>query len=87
MFTDTKESGFEALIVRWLVEQNGYEQGTNDDYNREDAIEETRLFRFWQDTQSEELEKWGTLQRDIKKRQFLDREQGELAKPGVIDVL
>ena len=32
-FTNTKESGLENLIVRWLVEHNGYEQGTNDDYN------------------------------------------------------
>ena len=34
-FTNTKESGLEALIVKWLVEQNGYEQGTNADYDRE----------------------------------------------------
>ena len=27
-FTNTKESGLEALIVKWMVEQNGYEQGT-----------------------------------------------------------
>ena len=24
MFTNTKESGLESLIVKWLVEQNGY---------------------------------------------------------------
>ncbi|MDY4681557.1 MAG: hypothetical protein SPC23_05910 [Lachnospiraceae bacterium] len=28
-FTDKTEKGFETLIVNWLVEQNGYEQGTN----------------------------------------------------------
>ena len=33
-FTSTKENGLEALIVRLLVEQNGYEQGTNADYNQ-----------------------------------------------------
>ena len=26
-FTNTKESGLESLIVKWLVEQNGYEAG------------------------------------------------------------
>ena len=26
-FTNTREEGLEALIVKWLVEQNGYEQG------------------------------------------------------------
>ena len=37
VFTNTKESGLEALIVKWLVEQNGYEEGTNADYNKEYA--------------------------------------------------
>lgn len=27
MFTNTRESGLEALIVKYLVEQNGYEEG------------------------------------------------------------
>ena len=45
-FTNTREEGLEALIVKWLVEQNGYEQGTNDDYSKEYALDETRLFRF-----------------------------------------
>ena len=86
-FTNTKESGLENLIVRWLVEHNGYEQGTNDDYNREYAVDETRLFRFLQDTQPEALEKLGVFKSDIKKKQFLNRLQGELAKRGIIDVL
>ena len=41
-FTNTKERGLEDLIVKWLVKENGYEQGSNDDYNREFAIDETR---------------------------------------------
>ena len=86
-FTNTKESGLENLIVRWLVEHNGYEQGINDDYNREYAVDETRLFRFLQDTQPEALEKLGVFKSDIKKKQFLNRLQGELAKRGIIDVL
>lgn len=45
-FTNTREEGLESLIVKWLVEQNGYEQGTNDDYSKEYALDETRLFRF-----------------------------------------
>ncbi len=49
-FTNTKESGLEALIVKWLVEQNGYEEGNNTDYHKEYAIDETRLFRFLQNT-------------------------------------
>jgi type I restriction enzyme R subunit len=86
-FTNTKESGLEALIVKWLIEQNGYEQGSNTDYNREYAIDETRLFRFLQDTQPDAFEKLGVLKSDIKRTQFLNRLQGELAKRGIIDVL
>lgn len=86
-FTNTKESGLEALIVKWMVEQNGYEQGTNVDYNREYAVDETRLFRFLQDTQPDALEKLGVFKSALKKKQFLNRLQGEIAKRGIIDVL
>lgn len=86
-FTNTRENGLEVLIVKWLAEKNGYEQGTNADYNRDYAIDETRLFRFLQDTQSDALEKLGVFKNDMKKKQFLNRLQGEIAKRGIIDVL
>ena len=86
-FTNTKESGLEALIVKWLVKHNGYEEGTNADYNKEYAIDETRLFRFLQDTQPTQIEKLGVLHSAQKKRQFLNRLQSELVKRGIIDVL
>ena len=86
-FTNTKENGLEALIVKWLVEHNGYEEGKNADYNKEYAIDETRLFRFLQDTQPDQMDKLGVFKSDQKKRQFLNRLQGELAKRGIIDVL
>lgn len=86
-FSNTKENGLESLIVQWLVEHNGYEQGTNADYNRDYAIDETRLFRFLQDTQPDALDKLGVFKADIKKKQFLNRLQGEIAKRGIIDVL
>lgn len=86
-FTNTKESGLESLIVKWLVDQNDYEQGTNADYNRDYAVDETRLFRFLQDTQPDSLAKLGVFKSEMKKRQFLNRLQGEIAKRGIIDVL
>lgn len=86
-FTNTKENGLESLIVKWLVDHNKYEQGTNEDYNRDYAIDETRLFRFLQDTQPDAVEKLGIFKTDIKKQQFLNRLQGEIAKRGIIDVL
>ena len=86
-FTNTIDNGLEALIVKWLVEQNGYEQGTNSDYNKEYAIDETRLLRFLQNTQPDQMDKLGVFKSEQKKRQFLNRLQGELAKRGIIDVL
>ena len=86
-FTDTRESGFETLIVKWLVEHNGYEEGNNADYNKDYAIDETRLFRFLNDSQYDQMEKLGVFHSDQKKRQFLNRLQGEIAKRGIIDVL
>ena len=87
VFTNTKENGFETLIVKWLVEHNGYEEGSNADYNKEYAIDETRLLRFLQDTQPSEMDKLGVFKTEQKKRQFLNRLQGEIAKHGIVDVL
>lgn len=86
-FTDKTEKGFETIIVNWLVEQNGYEQGTNDDYNKEYAVDETRLFRFLNDTQPMEMAKLGVNNSDQKKRQFLNRLSREITGRGIIDVL
>lgn len=86
-FTDTKESGLETLIVKWIVEHNGYEEGSNADYNKEYAVDEMRLFRFLKESQPNEMNKLGVFVNEQKKRNFLNRLQGELAKRGVIDVL
>lgn len=87
LVTNTKENGLETLIVKWLIEHNGYEEGKNTDYSKEFAIDETRLFRFLQDTQPSQMNKLGVFKSEQKKRQFLNRLQGELAKRGIIDVL
>lgn len=86
-FTNTKENGLETLIVNGLTQENGYEEGSNADYNKEYAVDETRLFRFLQETQPEEMEKLGVFASETKKRQFLNRLSSEISKRGIIDVL
>lgn len=86
-FTNTKENGLETLIVDWLVQHNGYEQGTNADYNQEFALDEVRLFRFLSTTQPAEMEKLGVNKSEQKKRQFLTRLSHEISRRGIIDVL
>lgn len=87
MISNTREQGLETLIVNWLAEHNGFEQGTNKDYNREYAIDETRLLRFLETTQPKQVEQLGIHQNDLKRTQFLNRLSGEIEKRGVIDVL
>ena len=86
MPSNVREEGFETLIVKHLIEVNGYEEGKNDDYNRNYAVDEIRLFRFLTATQPEKLEKLG-LENEANKIKFLNRLQGEIAKNGVIDIL
>lgn len=86
-FTDTTERGLEDIIVDWLKNHNGYEQGTNDDYNKEYAFDETRLFNFLNATQSVAMERLGVNKSEQKKRQFLNRLSSEISKRGIIDVL
>ncbi|HNW50489.1 MAG TPA: type I restriction endonuclease [Prolixibacteraceae bacterium] len=87
MTTNTKENGFETLIVDYLVTQNNYEQGTNTDYNKDYAIDETRLFRFLQDTQSDKIEALHILDSDLQKGKFLSKLKQELGNSGIVDVL
>ncbi len=87
MPTNTKEIGLEKLIVDYLVNSSVYEKGQNSDYNKEYAIDETRLFRFLQETQPKKLEMLGVFSNDLNKTKFLNRLQGEITKNGIIDVL
>ena len=59
-FTNTSEAGLESLIVKWLVEQNHYEQGKSTDFDKSYALEPSRLLRFLKDTQPDAVEKLRT---------------------------
>lgn len=87
MFTNTSESGLESLIVRWLVEHNGYEQGHSHDYNVEYAVDTVRLFRFLKDTQPDAVKKLQLETSPQKTAQFLARVRDEITKRGIVDVL
>lgn len=87
MTTNTKEIGFESLIVDYLVSTNSFQLGTNSDYNKEFAIDEKRMFEFLQSTQPDKLEMLHILETDLQKIKFLNKLKQELAGRGVIDVL
>lgn len=87
MAVNVKENGFETLIVNWLTQQNGYEQGTNADYNREFAVDGTRLFRFLQDTQPQAVKELHILDSPLEKQKFFQQLNKKLRTDGVIKLL
>lgn len=87
MPTNTTELGLEAMIVHHLVSQNDFEQGENSDYNKEYAMDETRLLAFLERTQPKTFEQLELRTNPQKKTQFFDRLSKEIANRGVVDVL
>ena len=85
--TDTSEKGLESIIVTSLVEDAGYVQGDPQDYDREHAVDLTKLLQFLAATQPDTYEALGIDEEGPKRTQFLHRLQGEIAKRGVVDVL
>ncbi len=85
--SNTKEEGFETIIVKYLVENNHYEEGLNSDYNKLYAIDEVRLFRFLHDTQEEKVKELRIEESEIEKKKFLDRLSKKISDTGVIEIL
>ncbi|ESR26267.1 type I restriction endonuclease [Lutibaculum baratangense] len=85
--TDTSEKGLETLIVRSLIDEAGYVAGESKDFDRDHAVDTSKLFVFLNATQPKVLEALGISEDGPKRLQFLHRLQGEIAKRGVIDVL
>ena len=85
--TDTSEKGLESLIVHSLINEAGYATGHPQDYDRDYAIDLTKLLAFLNATQPETVETLGIDADGPKRVQFLHRLQGEIARRGVIDVL
>lgn len=85
--SNTKEEGFETIIVKYLVDNNHYEEGLNSDYNKLYAMDEVRLFRFLHDTQEEKVKELRIEESEIEKKKFLDRLSKKISDTGVIEIL
>lgn len=85
--TDTSEKGLESIIVASLVNDAGYIHGDSKDYDREHAVDLSKLLQFLAATQPKTVENLSIGQEGPKRTQFLHRLQGEIAKRGVVDVL
>ena len=87
MPSNTRENGFETLIVNALVNGCGYEQGVTTEYNKDYAVDEGRLFRFLQETQPEKLAELRILDSDLEKDRFFKQLDKKLKSDGVIELL
>lgn len=87
MATNILENGLETSIVNALVNDNGYEQGRNDDYNKDYAIDEEKLFRFLNTTQKQALEDLHILDSQLEKDRFFKQLDKKLKTDGVIELL
>jgi type I restriction enzyme R subunit len=70
-----------------LGKGTGYVQGDPKDYDREHAVDLGKLLSFIQETQPTVFAQLGLGSDGPKRRAFLARLQGEIAKRGIIDVL
>jgi len=84
--TDTSEKGLETLIVESLVNEAGYQQGESSDYDRDHAVDLTKLLAFLKTTQPKAVETLELSEDGPKRTQFLHRLSREIARRGVINV-
>ena len=87
MPSNTRENGFETLIVNALVNDCGYDQGHTTEYNKEYAVDEGRLFRFLQETQADKLAELRILDSELEKERFFKQLDKKLKSDGVIELL
>ena len=87
MPTDVSEKGLEALIVTSLIDEAVYVAGDPKDFDRDHAIDISKLMAFLNATQPEDAERLGIGSDGPNREKFLDRLQGEITKRGVIEML
>ncbi len=79
MAVDTTEKGLEDIIVGYLIEHQGYELGSNEDYTKDYALDEVRLWRFLKETQQEKLNTLHLEDNVLQRQKFLSKLRDELA--------
>lgn len=84
---DISEKGLETLIVKYLTDNNGYEQLTTSAYNKEMALVEEWLVTFIKKTQHKKVTDSMCFASLSEKQKFITRLRDEITKRGVTDVL
>lgn len=87
MPTDISEKGLETIIVEYLRDKQGYEQGVSDDYKKQYGVDTERVKRFILSTQKDKTIATGCFANGTEERKFFTRLSAELTRRGVSDVL
>lgn len=84
---DTTEKGLENIIVDYLRDVNGYNQGGSSEYNKTYASLPDRVEAFIRRTQPEKAEELRVFETPSERNKFFARLRDEITKRGVTDVL
>lgn len=87
MPTDTSEKKLESILVSYLTDKQGYEQGVSDDYNKTFALDTERVKRFILSTQKQKVENTACFANENTERKFFTELDKQLRNRGVTDVL
>ena len=85
--TDMTEKGLETIMVEYLRDHNGYEQGQSADFNREYTLDPGRVERFIRSTQPDKVEQTMCFGAESQKRNFFCRLSDKIATDGITNVL
>lgn len=85
--TDITEKGLETIMVEYLRNHNGYEQGQSADFDREYTLDPGRVERFIRSTQPDKVEQTMCFGPKSQRRIFFRRLSDKIASDGITNVL
>lgn len=87
MTTDTSEKNLETILVNYLRDVHGYEEGVSENYNKDYALDTERVKRFILSTQKKKAENTACFASEMSERKFFTELNKQLATRGITDVL
>ena len=87
MTTDTSEKNIETILVSYLRDVHGYEEGVSENYNKDYALDAERVKRFILSTQKKKAENTACFASEMSERKFFTELNKQLATRGITDVL
>lgn len=87
MTTDTSEKNLETILVSYLRDVHGYEEGVSENYNKYYVLDTERVKRFILSTQKNKTENTACFASEMSERKFFTELNKQLTTRGITDVL